>query len=577
MAPALGLLAPSTATDAFPQLETRLVSILAAIESTAALTEPATTTTTTTMTAMIYQAVRRLSAWLLLLLVFSTHSDASSAPQSYDDGSAILNRGLASTPFRRLGQYSPRFAVSPADYRTPLPDHCETVQLHSLERHGARHLTKSALKSASATLVKLQSSIRAVQDLSRLLPEHRFVKDASLANASDSLIPYGALQAWYSGRSAATRFPVLAKAVPFARSTGDLDGSDRVILTAQYWLAGFHGQDVPFHSAPLDTSDAVRTFARASLPLPDVIFSEHDGQNNTLHVDTCPAADALTGPDTEDGAQALFTNSTLLDTVGRRLDDRLRTAGVRNLTLSGTDLVNLSNLCAFETLIDAELLPGYRVRHRPSGFCSLFRDDDWEALGYVYDVGKYYGAGYGNPYHRALGQGYLRELRARLTNTAPVLDPPTSLNTTVDGDPALFPVDDGRIYLDTSHDNEIGPMVAALGLFDGPRLSTARDAQLRPRAWRFSHIAPFGGKIEIEKVRCRARAPHAEQQQQGGGARSEYVRIRANGQLLSTDRSWCPAPPSSRRRRHAFLCPLDAFVDRLTFVQTDDEWQKCYI
>lgn len=246
----------------------------------------------------------------------------------------------------------------------------------------------------------------------------------------------------------------MSKKEPFIRASGDTESlDDRVILTAKYWRLGFIGE--PFPSDEMTTAEDVRRLARLFKD-PDVTISEMKGRNNTLDVSTCPANENRKDIDGEDGAQEAYSKSTLIPHIGKRLQQRFQSSGVPDLELSGTDLINLANICSFETLSRASVSHG-RLSIKQSPFCNLFNKTEWEILGYVYDVGKWKGAGYGNPYHKALGQGFLRELLSRLTNRRPILSPPTSLNSTLDGASGSFPLPNKShgpvVFFDGSHDN----------------------------------------------------------------------------------------------------------------------------
>lgn len=499
-----------------------------------------------------------------LTLLSSTTAAVVPGLPVLDDGNEILNRGLDPNIFHRLGQYAPRYTVdntTAGQLAAIPPPGCLVEQVTSLERHGARHFTSNALKAANTTLTKVKAA--AQQAGTSLAPELQFLRNATLLTQTDSLVPYGALQAWYSGRSTAARYPALGGSAPFVRSTGDAaDLDDRVILTAKYWRLGYTGGAFP--AGDLRTSDDVRA-ASTSLPDPNVVFSERDGINNTLDVSTCPGDEARTSAEGESGHQQAYAKAALVPTVGVRLAQRFGTA---QINLTATDLINLSNLCSFDTLARAAVVSGGKLQLNQSSFCGVFQAAEWEKIGYVYDVGKYYGAGYGDDrYYKALGQGFLRELISRLTEQAPpphLQDAPTSLNSTLDGSNATFPVKGYRVFFDGSHDNNIGPIAAAAGLFNGPTLGTGADAATQPHAWVFSHIAPLQGKLVFERLGC---------------GTAKYVRIRANGQVLPPDDSWCPAAANSTGHplaRKGNLCPLDDFVANLAFVETDTEWNKCY-
>ncbi|KAE8268486.1 hypothetical protein A4X09_0g3842 [Tilletia walkeri] len=482
----------------------------------------------------------------------------------YDlDGDAKLNQGLPEATFHFQGQYSPRWLI-PSNI-TPVTDaplDCSVTQVNSIERHGARYPTSSALKKIQATLTYIQKALAKVNASDIAEPNLRFLKTVQLQLGSNDLVPYGALQAYYSGHSTAQTYPGLTGLGSFVRSTGDFEGlNDRVIVTAQYWKLGYSGQ--PFPSGNMSTANQTRY--APGLPDIDVIFSELAGVNNTLDVSTCTANENQS-PKPEAAAQAAYGKSTLEPVIGARLSQGLAPA---NITLSYSDILNLMGLCSFDTLgraavIDGELqLPdGGNI----SDFCRAFTDAEWQLYGYANDVGKWAGAGYGNNYSRALGGGYLRELLARLTGVAPPLNPPTSLNTTIDGNSNLFPLDRG-IYFDGTHDNNLGPIATAFGLFDGPALDASKShAEQDPHNWYFSRIAPFQGKIVFERLQCQP-------------GRS-YVRVRANGavQPATGAYAWCKntaATELDQSMAQYGLCSLDSVKDTLAWVNTDSDWKNC--
>lgn len=133
-------------------------------------------------------------------------------------------------------QYSPRYHVdSLIQPSTSAPPTCEIKAVSSLERHGARHFTKGAAKGASATLKKVSSILASANLTVNNIPKrYRSLLDGStIQTETDSLVPYGALQAYLSGKSSRQTYPKLADDL-FVRGSGDPE-SDRVIVTAQYW------------------------------------------------------------------------------------------------------------------------------------------------------------------------------------------------------------------------------------------------------------------------------------------------------------------------------------------------------
>jgi Histidine phosphatase superfamily (branch 2) len=506
---------------------------------------------------------------ILSALYSGANAEHKQHHQVRDNGNSILNKDLNPEIFHYLGQYSPRYTVK--DDSTNVPHGCHVEVVNSIERHGARYMTSSALTSANATLTKIQSALSKSQNISS---DFAFLKNASLLTGTNDLVPYGALQAYYSGQSTAATYPSLTHVAPFVRGSGDLDTlDDRVILTARYWKLGFEGK--PFPSGSFVNSADVRSAAQ-KIPNTDLNISEKDGQNNTLDVSTCTNFENVPSSKGEKGAQQSFAQTTILPIIGTRLQNKLIQSGApQNFNLTGTDLINLATICSFETLGRASVQDG-KLHLSQSPFCTLFNSTEWPILGYAFDVGKWKGVGYGSQYYKANGQGFLRELLARFTGKAPPLADPTSLNSTLDGNSKTFPLPSKHkgplVYFDGSHDNNIGPIVAAASLFSGPDLTTDYNAQAKSHNWYFSQIAPLQGKVVFEKISCQ---PH----------KSEYVRIRANGAILDP-KTYCGTSNSTdqhhgkhhkhHRKHYKHLCPLNKFVDQLAFVETDTEWNKCF-
>ncbi|KAK0563285.1 hypothetical protein OC861_004878 [Tilletia horrida] len=504
--------------------------------------------------------------FLTLLSLFLTVS-ATQRPFALGldlDGDRKLNKNLPPSIFHFQGQYSPRWQVPSSVHPAPEPPlGCVVNQVSSLERHGARFPTASSLKKIQATLANVQKALANVNASDIADPKLRFLKTVQLQLGSDDLVPYGALQAYYSGQSTAQLYGLLKSSGSFVRSTGDADVlDDRVIVTAQYWKLGFSGQ--PFPSGNISTSNQTRY--APGLPTIDVIFSEQDGFNNTLDVSTCTDQNNQS-PKPESAAQAAYGKSTLEPVIGTRLSQGLAPA---NITFAYSDILNLMGLCSFDTLGRASVING--KLHLADGgnisqFCNAFTDAEWQLYGFANDVGKWSGVGYGNIYSRAVGGGYLRELLARLTGVPPVLNPPTSLNTTIDSNNASFPLDKG-IYFDGTHDNNLGPIATAFGLFNGPALNASKlHAEQDPHNWYFSRIAPFQGKLVFERLSC---LPGRT-----------YVRVRANGAVQPAigDYGWCQNTTANvfdrTLARHG-LCSLESVQNSLAWVNTDSEWNKCY-
>jgi hypothetical protein len=209
--------------------------------------------------------------------------------------------------------------------------------------------------------------------------------------------------------------------------------------------------------------------------------------------------------------------------------------------LTDDDIHGLMMLCAFHTVASVPYgySPGAPLPFSP--FCSLFTPAEFEAFEYSSDLDKYYSTGfvcpcqcpsssadsvnrrYGGHLGRVQGVGYTNELLARLT-TSPVVDH-TSTNTTLDSDPATFPLN-RTIYADFTHDSILIAVFNTLGLFPTRKLSTTHP---KPhRSWRASEIMTFSTRMVVEKLVC-DRSVH------GRDASDAYVRIMVNSSLSEPD------------------------------------------
>lgn len=373
---------------------------------------------------------------------------------------------------------------------------------------------------------------------------------------------------------------------PFVRASG----ADRVVTTSRFWLQGFaHSPHKPFrHASPesapwpqkgrpaiLDDLKGGKPHRRIHhLPKPDVVIpearkSDKLGQvasNNTLDVYTCSAFER----DYRDNARspasiktaAFASNATA--NIRERLASQLgvRKGGSKDrrgerIHLEPRQVLQLFSFCAFDTV--ARLDPygllyndAERNNDSVSPFCGLFRREEFASIYEITtDMEKDYGFAAHNPLRKALATPWLRELLARLEERSPVMTPPTSINTTLDENQNTFPLPSAkgpRAFVDFTHDNQLAPVIASLGLWN------------EEHEWFTSKTTPFSGRLRVEKLQC---------------GQDEHIRVLVNNQPASTSEGmWCPA--SALRSHDGQLCPLSAFVEQLRWADRATEWDKCY-
>lgn len=108
------------------------------------------------------------------------------------------------------------------------------------------------------------------------------------------------------------------------------------------------------------------------------------------------------------------------------------------------------------------LCPWETVAFGYSPFCRLFTFDEWKGFEYSYDLQINGNNFFQSPTARALGIGYVEEVRARLENHL-LSTRNTQANITLDNMNSTFPLNQ-TLYFDFSHISTIYGVLAAFGL-----------------------------------------------------------------------------------------------------------------
>lgn len=100
-------------------------------------------------------------------------------------------------------------------------------------------------------------------------------------------------------------------------------------------------------------------------------------------------------------------------------------------------------------------------------------------------------------------------------------------------------------------------IVSAMGLFAASEEDVPLHRLNTERPWRFGHIAPFAGRITIERLAC------------ADGVKR--VRILANDALLNLE--MCSDSEGDG------MCTLDRFVasQRFARLEGQEKWKECFI
>ncbi|KAE9399215.1 phytase [Gymnopus androsaceus JB14] len=417
---------------------------------------------------------------------------------------------------RNWGAYAPYY---PLDEYTNPPRDCEITQVNILQRHGARYPTVGPAAMMASAVAKLQN-VKTYHDSSL-----DFIRNYTFDLGTDELVAFGATQSSIAGAEIFHRYSQLLAGnnpedVPFVRASS----SSRVVMSARNWTYGFSvASDFQLN------------------PVLSVILDAKE--NDTLHND-CPA---IGSPDNQ--------TDTWIDIYVPPIAERINTFAP-GANLSANEVYYLMALCPFHSVATEDI----------SDWCGLFSEKEWTEFEYEMDLDKYYGTGYGQALGPVEGVGYINELIARLTST-PVNDT-TQTNTTLDASPITFPLN-RTIYADFSHDNQLIAIYSAMGLFKQPRpLDPTNPHSNGPNwTWVTSRLAPFGGRMVIEKMRCER--TELEQFHQDSNS-TEFIRILVNDAVQPLE--FCAEVTMDG------LCALDKFVESQWYSTSGGagDWEKCF-
>ncbi|KAI6363096.1 hypothetical protein MCOR25_006038 [Pyricularia grisea] len=419
------------------------------------------------------------------------------------------------------GQYSPFFSL-PSEINASVPSGCEVTFAQILSRHGARDPTASATANYAETIDQIHLSVTNYGE------GFEFIKDYEYTLGADQLSDFGRQQMVNSGLHFYSRYRTLARNnTPFFRS----DGQQRVVESGQKWAEGFH-QALLGDSGRADGP-------KDEFPYKMVIIPNEDGTNNTLNHNLCTAF--------ENSKMGKEAQNEFLETAIDSIRERLN-SGLEGANLTTKQAVQIMELCPFETVANPQATL--------SKFCTLFTEQEWEAYDYLQTLGKWYGYGNGNPLGPTQGVGFVNELIARLLRK-PVEDH-TNTNSTLDKDPATFPLDK-KLYADFSHDNDMMGIYAALGIYN----ATAPDSVPKNKrksaqelgGFSASWAVPFAARMFVEKMTC-------------AGQNEELVRILVNDRVMRLQN--CGADKMGR-------CTLSKFVKSLSFARSGGRWDQCFV
>lgn len=452
---------------------------------------------------------RFFAAFLLASLTILPRSSAAPTNKSCD----TIDDGYRCSPETThfWGQYSLWFSV-PSEISVHPPKDCDVSFASVLSRHGGRDPTSGKAIAYGALIGYIQNSTTKFTD------EFAFLKDYKYTLGADQLTDAGRQEMVNSGAHFYRRYEdFLEKKTPFVRSSGQ----DRVVESAEKWLAGFAQESERDEPGKID------------LRIP-----EEKGTNNTLSHEICAKFEEGPLDKVGDEAQAVWA-AQFVPPIQKRVSSKL------GVNLTSTETVYLMDMCPFDTLSS----PTAAV----SPFCRIFTEDEWHQYDYYQTLGKYYGYGNGNPLGPTQGVGYVNELLARLTEKP--VDDHTNTNSTLDSDPATFPLD-RKVYADFSHDNDMSAIFGALGLYNSTKpLSndTIEDTE-KTKGFSAAWTVSFAARMYVEKLQCK-------------DEKEEFVRVIINDRVVPLD--FCDGDKHGR-------CSLSKFVESQSFARSGGHWDQCF-
>ncbi|KAF2479222.1 histidine phosphatase superfamily [Neohortaea acidophila] len=399
-----------------------------------------------------------------------------------------------------------------------LPHNASIVQLHMLHRHGARYPTVGA--GAQRLGEKLQAYKASTHGEVSFTGELSFLNDWEYKLGNEILVPIGKQELFDSGTLHQIMYGHLYPnddTKILVRSTTQ----DRMVQSAEYFLAGFFGLDWPKNATLLLNREDMH----------------YVPWNNTLAgYYNCPNSRA---PPNRGGLNASREWYNLyMNDAAKRLN-----ASSSGFPWLASDAYNAQSLCAYETVA-----LGF------SQFCGLFTYEEWEGYEYSIDINFAGENGFQSPTGRAIGIGYVQEVIARLEHHL-ITKPAGVVNTTLDGNEETFPLDQ-TLYLDFTHDTNIMSILTAFGLKQFAEFLPATHL-VRDRQFIVSHMEPFAARLDIEIIE--APTPIAGARKAGTayekGKRTKYVHFILNQRTLPLGVSY----PECGERDDGW-CELETFL-----------------
>ncbi|OJJ44493.1 hypothetical protein ASPZODRAFT_135307 [Penicilliopsis zonata CBS 506.65] len=341
-----------------------------------------------------------------------------------------------------LGGYGPYVQRESYGIARDPPPSCEVDQVIMIKRHGERYPDTDTGEEIEELLDLLYSSVSEFRDdLAFLNDWTYYVPNACYYEAETFTGPYSGLADAYSqGADYGQRYGHL---LPKDGSVVPLwsSGYERVINTARKFGEGFFGYNY-------STGAALN------------IISESEAQGANSLTPTC---------DTDNDSSicdSLTYYFPQFDVAAARFNSQNP-----GLNLTWGDVYTMMTIAAFELNARAS-----------SPWIDAFTADEWVAYGYSNAQWYYYCAGPGDKNQNAVGAVYVN----------------ASLTLLNQG-----PEEAGKIYLNFAHDDNITPIIGALGILT-PNEDLPIDTIAFGSPWTIGDIMSMGGHLTIERLKCNA-------------------------------------------------------------------------
>ncbi|KAF5389787.1 hypothetical protein D9757_006032 [Collybiopsis confluens] len=422
-------------------------------------------------------------------------------------------------PLQHSGGASPYFDAPTLPGLGPeTPEGCVVDQAAYFVRHGSRYPEPGSFTGWQNLFFKIQNATFTAHGPLAFLPSWVPPVD-NIAHEPLYLSSTGAREAFDFGVELRQRYGFTPGGGSFTVWSA---GQQRVVDTGTYFLRGYLSSGNYLSDISLNRGHLIM--------LPDSLTPAEAANLTMTNGGGGAFADSLT-PSSSCPAYAIYSGNgsttsgvfkgTYQNQIAERLNGFLGRGG--NLSFNATDVGVMQDLCGFGfevsgderfceiftgecVCLDPLPLPvpfSYPLRSLPASSSppppsslhfknvsnASHTEDEWLDYEYAADLNYYYGAGPGNPLSAATGYPWIKAVTS-LFEAGP--------GNTVQGGTLTPPA----LIMGFSHDNNIPPLISALGLWNNTVLPfTHRDTN-PGREFRSSHLVAFRGYVALERLNC---------------------------------------------------------------------------